>query len=136
APGPFRDEVGRDPERLRVAFSAASPIGTHVHEDCGRAVADAASLLASLGHDVEEAAPEVDAEHLGAVFDVLWTVGVAAEVGAWARSLDRMPAPEDVEVLTWAMYELGTKRSAVDYLLAVEDMHRIGRRVAEFHEHF
>src|SRR5207248_4042089 len=132
--GPFAEEVGRDPGRLRIAFSAASPFGGPVHADCVRAVHDAATLCEGLGHHVEEAAPEVEAERMAGVFDVLWTVGIAAEVEAWARKLDRRPSPEDVEILTWAMYEEGKRRGGVDYLLAVEDMHRIARRVARFHQ--
>jgi amidase len=68
------------------------------------------------------------------VFDVLWTVGIAAELASWARSIGRTATPDQVEALTWAMYELGIGHSGVDYLLAVEEMHRIARRVARFHE--
>jgi amidase len=132
--GPFADEVGRDPGRLRVAFSVASPFGSAVDDDCVRAVQDAATLLASLGHDVEEAAPDVEPERLAAVFDVLWVVGIAEELAAWERSEGRSATEQDVETLTWAMSRVGRERSAVDYLLAVEDMHRISRRVARFHE--
>src|SRR5256714_123203 len=62
--GPFAEEVGRDPGRLRIAFSAASPFGGPVHADCVRAVHDAATLCEGLGHHVEEAAPEVEAERM------------------------------------------------------------------------
>lgn len=132
--GPFAEEVGREPGRLRVAVSAASPFGSAVHPDCVRAVNDAAELMASLGHHVEEAAPDVDPDRIASVFDVLWMVGVAGEVEAWARSKGGPPARDEVQILTWAMYEEGLGRRAVDHLLAVEDMHRISRRVAAFHE--
>ncbi len=132
--GPFADEVGRDPGRLRVAFSVASPFGSAVDDDCVRAVHDAVALLVSLDHDVEEAAPDVEPERLAAVFDVLWVVGIAEELAAWERSEGRSATEQDVETLTWAMSRVGKERSAVDYLLAVEDMHRISRRVARFHE--
>ena len=58
----------RDPPRLRIGFSSASPIGTDVHPEAVAAVNDAAKLLASLGHDVEEAAPEIDGASLAKAF--------------------------------------------------------------------
>jgi len=131
--GPFLAEVEREPEPLRVAFSTASPFGGPVHADCVRAVEDAAALCADLGHRVEEAAPDVDPERMAGVFDVLWTVGIATELAAWARAIGRDPGQADVEPLTWAMYRAGRARSGVDYLLSVEDMQRITRRVARFH---
>jgi amidase len=131
--GPFVDEVGREPGRLRIAFSSASPFGSSVHADCVRAVQDAAELCVLVGHDVEEAAPDVDAERLAAVFDVLWTVGIAAELAAWERSVGHSASADQVEVLTWAMCRAGLERTGVEYLLAVEDMHRIARSVARFH---
>ena len=58
----FAEEVGADPGRLRIAFTDRSITGTAVHPDCVAAVRDAARLLEDLGHDVEEAAPPLDAE--------------------------------------------------------------------------
>src|SRR5690606_20499216 len=57
---PYLDEVQRDPGRLRIAFTTRSPIDTDVDPACARAVTDAAALLQSLGHHVEQAEPEVD----------------------------------------------------------------------------
>src|SRR5246127_1809237 len=53
----YADLMQRDPPRLRIGFSAASPIGTDVHPEAVAAVNEAAKLLQSLGHEVEEAAP-------------------------------------------------------------------------------
>lgn len=56
---PYAEEVGADPGRLRVAVTTVSPAGDHpVDAACIAATRVAAELLASLGHDVEEAAPD------------------------------------------------------------------------------
>src|SRR5215831_15708674 len=52
---PFADEVGVEPGRLRIAFTAATPEGDLGHADCVAAVQHAAKLCESLGHDVFEA---------------------------------------------------------------------------------
>jgi amidase len=59
---PFLQEVGADPGRLRIAFTAEALTGVPVHADCVSAVHDAAALCADLGHEVVEAAPVVDGE--------------------------------------------------------------------------
>lgn len=53
---PFREEVGADPGRLRIAWTA-SRSETEVHPDWESAVRATADLLSSLGHDVVEDAP-------------------------------------------------------------------------------
>lgn len=45
-PRPYLDEVGRDPGRLRIAFSAVSPLGTEVNPEVVAAVEKTAKLLA------------------------------------------------------------------------------------------
>ena len=56
----------REPGRLRIGFTTASPIGTDVHPEAVSAVEHAARLLESLGHDVEEAAPRHRRRRTGA----------------------------------------------------------------------
>lgn len=57
---PFLDEVGAPTGKLRIAFSTRRPNGTESHPDVVKAVEEAARLCESLGHIVEEAAPEFD----------------------------------------------------------------------------
>ena len=65
---PYEQAMAREPGRLRIGFSAASPIGTPVHPEAEAAVQDAAQLLASLGHEVEEATPDIDGAALAKSF--------------------------------------------------------------------
>ena len=50
----------RAPGRLRIGFTTTSPLGTPVHAEARRRGRRRGALLASLGHDVEEAAPAID----------------------------------------------------------------------------
>lgn len=59
---PFAQEVGRDPGRLRIAFTDKSPYGEAIDAEIAAAVRDVAALLAGLGHDVEERAPHLAAD--------------------------------------------------------------------------
>ncbi len=53
---PFAAAAGREPGRLRIGFTSDPPIEAEIDPVCERAMRDAAELLASLGHEVEEAA--------------------------------------------------------------------------------
>jgi len=69
---PFAAEVGADPGRLRIGYTARTPEGVAAHPDCVVALEDARALLTDLGHELVEAelpglTPEVG-ESIGTVF--------------------------------------------------------------------
>jgi amidase len=129
---PFIKEVGADPGRLRVAFTTATPTGVPVHADCVMAVREAAALCSDLGHDVKEASMAVDAELITQAFVTAVSSSVASGVDECAQLTGQKPAPEYFEPVTWAMYEMGRQHSAPAYLLAVEELRRIGRDIGRF----
>ncbi|HXG66401.1 MAG TPA: amidase [Blastocatellia bacterium] len=129
---PFLHEVGADPGRLRVAFTTVSPTGTPVHPDCVAAVRDAVALLTDLGHEVVEAAPAIPGEMLLEAFMTVWAAGCAQTIDGMARMTGQAPAEDRLEPLTWAFYHMGQRRSASDYLLAIQALQRISRGVAQF----
>ncbi len=69
---PFAEEVGANPGRLRIAVTTTSPIETEVDPACVAAARDAAELLASIGHEVEEAAPDWGGAELMEDFLPVW----------------------------------------------------------------
>lgn len=129
---PFADEVGAAPGRLRIAFTARPPDGQPVHPDCVAAVQDAASLCAELGHEVfERELPGIN-ERVGTAINVMFGAAVAWIVAYWVRKLGREPEPGEIEPTTRAWAVDGTRISAADYLLAVQDLQAFSRTVARF----
>ncbi len=129
---PFRDEVGADPGRLRIAFSAENPNGVPVHPDCVAAIEDAASLCADLGHDVEDATPTYDREAMGEAVMAVILADTLATIEDHAAVLGRAAAPEDVERVTWEIAMRGHAVTGANYVKATQVMHRVGRQVARF----
>lgn len=130
---PFSEAAGADPRPLRIAFSARPLFGSApVHADCVEAMHDAARLLVSLGHHVEEAAPPVEAEACAQAFITI----VAAETRAsleWAASLHgRAPRAADFEGPTYTLGLLGRALSASDYAQAATLLQMQARRLAPF----
>jgi amidase len=123
---PFLQEVGEDPGKLRIAFTTKAFTGVDIHSDCIQAVHDAANLCAELGHAMEEVAPELDGELILKAFTALWSSGTASTLKFLSASKDQ------VEPLTWAIYEMGSSYSAPDYLLALQTVQWISRQIARF----
>src|SRR5262249_39071826 len=82
---PFAQEVGRDPGKLRIAFSKRSMLGHRVHPDCVAAVDKAARLCESLGHRVEEAAPAIDRAEAMHAYLVVAAAETAAAIDVGAK---------------------------------------------------
>src|SRR6266568_9095757 len=72
---PFAEEVGRDPGRLRIAFTAKAPTGVATDLECVKAVREAANLCADLGHEVEEDFLKIDGERFSRSFIDIWAAG-------------------------------------------------------------
>src|SRR5262250_192084 len=131
-PRPFLDEVGRDPGRLRIAITTRTPDGDLGHPDCVAAADHAARLCASLGHEVTETAWPGFTPEVGAAIGTMIYAATAWILRYWIRRLGREPGPGEIEPLTQALWQAGEKVTAAEWLLAVEDVQRFGRRVARF----
>ena len=131
---PFLDEVGADPERLRIAWSAKPPLEVPVDEACVRAARATAELLADLGHHVEEAEPEFDGEVLIEPYARIWAIANQRAYRAAERELGRRPRRGELEVTTWELVRYARGLDAVDLLEALDALARASRRIAPFFE--
>ena len=95
--GPFLDEVGRPPGRLRIALATASWNGAPVDPECAAAATDAARLCESLGHHVEEARPDFDRDALAQATRIIIGANVRAALDAGAKARGRALEAGDVE---------------------------------------
>ena len=128
---PFLEEVGADPGRLRIAFTTEATSGVPVHEDCVNAVRDTAALCTDLGHEMVEASPDLPGEVVEESFMTIWCGGLSSTLDTIAFLTGGLK-PDQVEPLTWALYEEGKQRSASDYLRALTILQRISRDIARF----
>ena len=128
----FLSETQPQPGRLRIAFSSRSVTGVVFHADCVAALRDAAALCQSLGHEVVEAAPEIDGERFKQAFDTVWFAQLAAGLELATANFGRRPAGDDLEPLTWAVYEAGKQFSATQYLGALDAFASFAATTAAF----
>jgi amidase len=129
---PYADEVGRDPGRLRIAVTRTATSGVPIHADCVAAVDETAKLLESLGHHVEEGAPQLDGEAVKRGFISMWGVCIGAAVDEMAALVGRTVTPDNVEPLTWAMCQMSATTSAREHLRALAAVRKVARQVSRF----
>jgi amidase len=130
---PFSEEVGRDPGRLRIAFTDKSPYGDAIDPEIAAAVRETASLLAGLGHHVEERAPVLAADP-PAVLATIVGANTALIVRLAEQRFGRAMTANDFEILTLASARKGQKKTAADYVAAQLAAFQISRGLATFME--
>jgi len=137
APAPARafvSELTADPGKLRIGVLLHDPLsGEQAQPECVAAAEDAARLLESLGHTVEQDAPKAldDPEVVGQ-FTALWAGGLAAEISTWESELGTTITQADVEPLTWGLLELGRATSVADYVNAIRMLTAKSRGIAQW----
>jgi amidase len=131
---PYLDEVGAPVEPLRIGLLTTGPTeGQAVHADCVNAAEHTAVTLAGLGHHVEAGAPDgFDDPARLATFLAIWSCNAAFAVDRWGATLGRDLTEADVEPITWFLAERGRRISAVDFMVAVNDMQAVARRMASW----
>jgi amidase len=131
---PYREEAGRDPGRLRIAFTTSSLLGKTVHPDCVAAVKHAASLCEKLGHDVEEEAPPLDRRALCKAYLTLVAAETAAMIQLAGEAMGKKPRAREFEPGTWMLAQIGRRFRADELAAAVHRIHAAGRELGAWFE--
>jgi amidase len=126
---PFSQAARRTAEALRVAVVTNPPIDVPLDPVRVQAARDAGGLLESLGHDVEEAQAPWAEGPLQQTFTAVFGPLVMLQV-AFARMVTgREPTADDMEPLSWALWELVQGMSALEAHLAVTRLQLYARRL-------
>ncbi|MFO0751376.1 MAG: amidase [Myxococcota bacterium] len=132
--GPFLDEVGRAPGRLRIAFSDVALFSDTTHPDCVAAVRDAARLAESLGHEVIEAKPPVDRDKLTDAYFTVIAAGASMGIRGAAELRGRPIKASEVEKPTWLLKLIADKLTAAEYAAALHTIQMAHRALVPFFE--
>ncbi|MGP0050087.1 MAG: amidase family protein, partial [Solirubrobacteraceae bacterium] len=100
------------------------------------AARDAATLLESLGHELDEVTPPWSG--LGLLSDFTRAFGplVSLTTLIGGRLAGRDPAATDVEPLTWEMWQRARSEDTLTLLLAQSRLEQVARSLVEFHAGF
>jgi amidase len=132
---PFRDQVGRDPGALRIAFSTRGADGVAITPHNVAAVEETARTLSALGHQVTEVAewpgrgawPDDRALPLHIIYGVKYA--------SWV-DLGLMPAEATLEPVAQELIRYGREASAVDLMKAMHLEADAAREVVAYFDEF
>lgn len=129
-------EVGAAAGRLRIGLVTASIFGKQTDPECVEAARKAATVLTSLGHEVEETRLPIDRDRLARAYLIQVGVGIAAEIEDMARWTGRRPTPDQFEASTWFLKQVGASMSGLELHEAREAAQEAGRQMATFHQRY
>ncbi len=128
---PFSEAARASPTDLRIGVLLEAPVPAELNPYCARVAEDAARLLEDLGHYVDTFELKPLSEGEWEAFDNVWAVLAAEGVATGGELLGRPPTADDVEPLTWALYEKGHALNALSYRRSLAELQRVGRKVVD-----
>ncbi len=130
----WADAARRDPPPgLRIGLALNPALEAEALDPiCAEAVHRAAVWLEDLGHRVEMVTVPWSRPGLLDDFTAAFGPLIATGVVAGGQVAGRDPAPEDVEALTWALYDAARRLNSLDYLAAQNRLERLARELVRF----
>ncbi|WP_029187036.1 amidase [Streptococcus suis] len=122
---------------LKIAYGLESPIGSSVSADAKQAVLSLLPQLEALGHQVTElSSPILDGIEVMQAYYLMNSVETAQMFEEIEVGLGRPMTPDDMEVMTWAIYQSGQTIPAKLYSKVLQDWDRYSASMADFHQHY
>lgn len=131
---PFREAIEAPPDRLLIGILAADE-DVDVDIECRNAVERAATLCASLGHEVTLLHFSLNLAQAAPHLMVIWSVQLWTLLEQRYGQLSCVPDGRGIEPLSWALACEGRRVSGAVYLEAVRYIHHFARRFSRLFEH-
>jgi amidase len=121
------------PTRLRIAVTTTPPLAdATIDPICVRAAQDAAGLLCSLGHEVEEVEPPWQIEGLSQLFGGVFSIHIATNILYSEIVAARELVAEDMEPMSWAIYQMTKQIDSIQGLGMEIQLQAITRRLVQY----
>jgi len=133
---PFLSEVGTDPGKLRIAFTSKPFLGSIVDKECVKDLEATVRLCQDLGHEVVEAAPQIDGKAFARAFLMMVCVETRATIEESEVRLNRKASFEDFEPSTWTLGLRGRQCRAPEFSKSINLVQRTSRQIGEFFERY
>jgi amidase len=129
----FAESSRRDPGRLRIGLALNMPLEeAPLDPVCEAAARDAGQLLESLGHVVEEIEPPWSGVELLSDFTRVFAPFVSLTTLIGGRLRGREATEEDLEPLTWMLWERSRLQDTMHYMLARQELEALARTIVTY----
>lgn len=132
----FLELMANTPEPLKIGLMTTSPYDEPTDPTCIEATQHAAKLLEDLGHNVEEAKPELNGAAMFEGQITLVCVNQANDLDFWTTTLASPLDADHVERMTLAIAERGRRISGQQFARAVAGNHALARSFGRFFAHY
>jgi amidase len=130
---PFAASGAREPGRLRIATTTLPPVADAVVDPvCAQAVSDAADLLRSLGHQVEEIDIPWQLNGVSELFGAVFSIHIALQIVYAGIVAGREPTADDMEPMSWAIYSMTQGLNSLQGLGLEIQLQAFTRRLVAF----
>ncbi|GEQ48188.1 amidase [Tetragenococcus koreensis] len=103
-------------KRLKIGFFTTSPVGSEVSTEAKTAVQKAVTFLNAQGHNIEEISLSIDGKQLMRTYYHMNGAETAAMMEELAHSLGRLIQKDEMELMSWGLYQYGLKQTAASYI--------------------
>ncbi|MGX6961445.1 amidase [Vagococcus xieshaowenii] len=107
-------------KNLKIAYCHASPVNTHVSMEAKEALDKTVKQLEQLGHSVVEINYPIDGQQLIRSYYAMNGGETAAMFDNIERSINRSVTIDDMELMSWGIYQYGKKLPAASYVNALQ----------------
>ncbi len=129
--GPYLDEVGKSPGKLRVFWSAETPNGRPIDPEVERKLQDTAELLKRLGHDVIEQGLGIDYRAMYRAQGLVSASNFSAGIMDWVERLGREPNPGELGRLAQRGYDAGKRVTGQQAFWGWRQLRLFNRQILE-----
>ncbi|MFD2211716.1 amidase [Virgibacillus halophilus] len=121
-------------QKLRIAFSTVSPVGTPVSADAREAVMKTVNWLESQGHIVEEKENGVDGHQLMRNYFLMNSGEMASLVQDLQQAFGRPLTAEDMEIESWLLNRAGEAVNAAAFSASLASWDTAAAQMAALHQ--
>ena len=133
---PYLEECRAKPEKLRIGWTANPINGAAVHPHVIEGLHETVALMETLGHEVVEEKFDIDWHFYFEQLIVIWTSFVAWGIEGLANKVQTTPSLENLERVTWEIYQHGRSLTAFDVQTALANFNVISRQTGHMFERF
>ena len=119
-----------------IAYTLQTPAGTPLSDEAEAAVKNAVAFLEEEGFTIEEVNYPIDGQKMMEQYYVIAASATAGLDDLAPAFLQRDLKAEDVELLTWGLYQLNQKSSEEKVANAWQTLHEMEETVVEFHKKY
>ena len=132
----FLDQLSKPVRKLRIGYSALSPIDKGVDPQCQQAIDMAIKLLLELGHEVEEVKLPVDGRRMAESYLIMYFGEMKALMDNLPNIIGHQPKKSDIELATRLLVALGKATHSGEFVNAIHAWDFFARQMGDYYTRY